>query len=161
MPSIRLKFAKNWYDRIQEAADLSGQSTEQFLQGLIAMSVPPPRRKGCGRHLPRQEALIRQVTDLCRALDKTRGQVVEALDNIARQPRRKARIVAERDLHMQRLQAALKRKGVTHAQAAAYLGVSRMAVTKVVQGYMSLPPAWLEPLEEYLGKDWLDERVDR
>lgn len=162
MPSIRLKFPKAWYERIQAAADRSNQTTEEFIRSLVALTVPSPPKisRGHSVRLPSQEALVQQATQLCRALDATRGQLVAALDNIARKPRRRSRVAEERQFYGPRLRAALRRKGLTHAQAAAHIGVTRVSVTKVVSGSASLPPAWLEALDTLLGRDWLDERVD-
>lgn len=167
MPSIRLTFSQAWFAGIKRAAEESGQTPEQLLQGLIALSIAPPatrrKRKGKGSpqlvRQPHEQALIDEVIELCRSLDGTRNQLVGALQSLACKPRRNARVQAERATSSSCLTAAIKRKGIIQRQVAKYLGVRDSTVSLVAHGRISMPPAWVAPLNELFGEDWLDERL--
>jgi hypothetical protein len=156
MPSIRLRFPRAWYQRIEKAAERSNQTPEQLLQGLISLSIAPPRMPS-GARVPTQQALVYRVEELCKAIDTVRNDLVGALNGIARQPRRNPRIAALRAEWSSRLRSAMKRKGLTQQRTADYLGVSRSAVAKVLVGTNSLPEAWMEPLDNLFGKGWLND----
>lgn len=159
MPSIRLKIPQRWYREIVEAAKKHDQTPEQFLLGLVALSIPPPvLQDERAWRLPEHQALLQQVKALCQALDATRAGLatgLAALTREARQPRRNPEVAANRQMVAASLRVAMSKRKLTQGQLAEQLGVARTVITEIVNCRMSLLPAWTESLERVLGRDWM------
>lgn len=154
MPTIRIKLTKDWYDSLRAAAEKRKMTTEELILESLAVSHPAPGKKSWYD----SEHAARQAAHLCAVLQSAKNEILEGLQRLeplAREPR--PDLALKRQRIGTNLRKAMKAKGLRHVDLARYIGVSRPFVTSILNGRVSLPPAWIAPLSQLLGGDWMSE----
>jgi len=154
MAVVKLQMASEWLKTLESAAADSGQELSDYLLGIIASSCPPPRSR---QDVLEDEVLVKMTRQICRSLDQTKGELLQALSRLVPDPRQNPVVASRRRHTAARLKRARQTSGLRYVDIAESLGVSQAAVGMVFNGTMSLPPAWIPTLKQLFGDDFMSE----